>query len=878
MRRRSWTVMPVLMVLVMSGLAAPTVSAHPNVDPGSSASPPPAYSTSGDYATDVLGDPWDFSNDDDIPPMPLIGSENGVGISRDPSGTLTVATVANTTIKLIRTWGLELPWGRDGLLRPADASRYTKLSYSMCMPQRRGMGVHFWTETGAEGLLAIYPEAGCKNYTVDLLDRANYPFPGLQANWAGKIVRLEFLAGGAYVPGNPVVNVTLDWVRLHRADASPTPPTGLPIPRLLTPNQEGGADYATTAGNAWDYSGPEDVVSSGDLANMRYVDGDLHATSVRNDSFVELPLPQAFNPDRYHRATVDVCYDGAMGFANVPGGGMNARFAWIPVDAPAWSETQDIIIYPGCNRMTVDLATTPPVAVNDENTLYKLGWRGQLMERMRFDLNEDPGARSVILREIKLADDAAFSATYPITFVDAAGAAGVVADIYATTEAGTYTGTKIASGVPVGGGVNTFTWNGQNSAGARMPNGTYSIWMVMRNASGIASSYATGPLRLERPVPPTPSFFVPINPVRLMDTRSGQGGNLVALASGGFTELDVTGVQGLPETGMTAVVMNVTAASPTQAGFITAWPSGEERPLVASLNFLPDQTVPNLVTVKIGANGKVNLFNSVGRTDAIVDVMGYYTDVAPPGGGRFTSLTPSRILDTREGVGTGGRAGPVPGGSWIDVPATGVGGVPSSGVTGVALNVTVTEPTVAGFLTVWPSGEPRPFTATHTFVPGLTIGNLALAKVGANGRVSIFNSSGSAQIIADVVGYFSAAGGAFVPVAPRRLMDTRDGTGGVLGQIAADGSISVTLANGSPVPPAATAVVVNVTSVNSSSMSFITAWPTGSARPFAATMNPRPGVPVPNQAYLKLGPDGRLSLYNFTGSTDVVIDLFGYIS
>ena len=42
-------------------------------------------------------------------------------------------------------------------------------------------------------------------------------------------------------------------------------------------------------------------------------------------------------------------------------------------------------------------------------------------------------------------------------------------------------------------------------------------------------------------------------------------------------------------------------------------------------------------------------------------------------------------------------------------------------------------------------------------------------------------------------------------------------------------------------------------------------------------MNPRPGVPVPNQAYLKLGTDGRLSLYNYTGDTDVVIDVFGYV-
>ncbi len=150
--------------------------------------------------------------------------------------------------------------------------------------------------------------------------------------------------------------------------------------------------------------------------------------------------------------------------------------------------------------------------------------------------------------------------------------------------------------------------------------------------------------------------------------------------------------------------------------------------------------------------------------------------------------------------------------------------------------------------------------------------------MGAGGKVSIFNSAGFTNVVADVVGYFSANGGAFVPVNPARLLDTRDGTGGVRGQVGTDGTIDVALATGSPIPAGAKAVVVNVISVDSSSTSYVTAWPSGSGRPLAATMNPRPGVPVPNQAYLKLGPGGKLSLYNFIGSTDLVIDVFGYIT
>ena len=71
-------------------------------------------------------------------------------------------------------------------------------------------------------------------------------------------------------------------------------------------------------------------------------------------------------------------------------------------------------------------------------------------------------------------------------------------------------------------------------------------------------------------------------------------------------------------------------------------------------------------------------------------------------------------------------------------------------------------------------------------------------------------------------------------------------------------------------------MVVNITSVNSTIPSFITAWPTGVSRPNASTLNPRPGVPVPNQAYLKVGAGGKLDVFNASGGTDVIIDIFGY--
>jgi hypothetical protein len=857
--------------------AAP--AGHP-VNLGQWISPPPSLSTSGDYATDVFGDPWDFSNAEDVIPVDEVGGQATRGIWY-ANGLLNVNTVNGSTIRLLFDWPQVLPWGRDGWEHPIDAGRYTRASFSICSDNDLAMGLRFENAFGQEGLIPLDQWRGCRTYDIDLTNPANYPLAGAKGPWAGPVIRFELLRGGCMCSGqantNPVSLVQLDWFRLYRADAPSRPPTNVPVPKVLTPNVEGGADYATVeTGNPWDFNGMDDVASLNDVTNVRIAGGDLALTSRANDNFVGMRLGPPVNTDRYHRLTLDACYEGGFSLADAPGGGMNGRMAWRAWGIEDWTETQDFVVFPGCHRMTFSMDTNPPGAIHDEATQIVTGWRGMRPHEFRFDMNEDRGLRNMTLREVKLADDAAFAQTYGIRFQDVAGVAGARADIFVTTTEGSFNGTRIARDLVVTPGVNTFTWNGTTDTGAPMANATYWVYVVMRAGNNVGTGVSTGPVRVEKPVPQSPSYFVPLTPSRLLDTRNGQGGNIMPLAGGAFTELDVTGVGGVPEGGVTAVVMNVTVQGPTAAGYLAAWPSGEPQPLVANLNFGPGQTVPNLVTVKVGANGRVNIFNSAGMANVIADVMGYYTTSRPSSGGLFTPLVPSRILDSRTGLGRGGVAAPIPPNGSIDVPVTGLGGVPSSGVSAVALNLVVDSPTAEGYLTTWPTGEVRPLAATHNFVPGLTVGNFVLAKVGANGRISIFNSAGTTHVIADVVGYFSSSGGAFVPVTPRRLVDTRDGTGGPYGAVGPDGAFDAALANGSPVPANATAVVVNVTSANSTSPSFITAWPHGASRPLAATLNPRVGVPVPNQAYLKLG-GGRLGIYNSSGSTDVIVDVFGYM-
>jgi hypothetical protein len=167
----------------------------------------------------------------------------------------------------------------------------------------------------------------------------------------------------------------------------------------------------------------------------------------------------------------------------------------------------------------------------------------------------------------------------------------------------------------------------------------------------------------------------------------------------------------------------------------------------------PGDTVANLATVKVGGAGKVRIANSAGSTHVIADVVGWYGS-AGAAHSRFHPLTPARVLDTRSGP--SGRSTPVGPGKTLELTVAGAGGVPSAGATGVVVNITAVQPNAGGWLTAWPTGQVMPNASNLNFVPGAVVPNLAVLKVGAGGKVSIYNSAGSTAVIVDVVGWYHA--------------------------------------------------------------------------------------------------------------------------
>ena len=245
--------------------------------------------------------------------------------------------------------------------------------------------------------------------------------------------------------------------------------------------------------------------------------------------------------------------------------------------------------------------------------------------------------------------------------------------------------------------------------------------------------------------------YHPVTPVRVLDTRSGTGVAPGAVGPGQALHLQVAGLDGVPLGTANAVVLNVTVTGPTAPGFMTVYPDGVSRPLASNLNFSPGQTVPNLVMVKVSADGWVDFYNNSGSTQVVADLAGWY-DSGGTSGTRFNPLKPTRVLDTRSGVGS--PVQPVASSTPIRVHLAGVDGIPV-GAQAVVLNVTVTNPTVEGFLTVYPSDAGPPLASNLNFLAGQTVPNLVVVKLSPDGWATFSNAAGTTDVVADVAGWFS---------------------------------------------------------------------------------------------------------------------------
>ena len=241
--------------------------------------------------------------------------------------------------------------------------------------------------------------------------------------------------------------------------------------------------------------------------------------------------------------------------------------------------------------------------------------------------------------------------------------------------------------------------------------------------------------------------------------------------------------------------------------------------------------------------------------------------VAPTG---YVAVTPTRLADTRDGLGV--RRGTLPAGGTLTVVVAG-GDVPP-GATAAVLNVTAVLPTAPSYLTVWPAGQARPTASNLNLVRGATTANSVVVGLGVGGAVQIFNDTGQVDVVVDVAGYLApGAGDALVPTTPVRILDSRDGTGSPAQRWSPGETRRIPLPGW--VPAGVTGVVLNLTAVDPSAPTYLTAWP-GGARPNTSNVNLDRGATVPNLVVTGVT-DRAFSIFNSDGLVHVVADVAGYL-
>jgi hypothetical protein len=411
---------------------------------------------------------------------------------------------------------------------------------------------------------------------------------------------------------------------------------------------------------------------------------------------------------------------------------------------------------------------------------------------------------------------------------------------------------------------------------------------TLTSTAGLASA-ATLPASAVTPVWGT---YQTVAPARVLDTRSGKGAPKTApIGPGGSISLAMPAASGVPATGVSAVVLNVTVTAATRSSFLTVWPAGTPRPTASSINFVAGTNRANLVTVPLGTigsdAGKITIYNPLGSVQVIADVMGYYVaDGAATAGGFYERAVPERLLDTRDpsfgGALESGWSVSVP----VDYndPATGID--VNSHITALAVNITAVLPTKPGYLASWDGGSVLPTTSTLNFDAGTITPNMAVVPVGpcidcgtATGLPSITvanRSPGGVNLLVDIVGFFDDGqlgdGLRFRPLPPTRIVDTRTGLGTT--PLAAGQANAVT-APSSVAGNDTYSLVTNTTDVAPTLSGFLTLWADGDPMPVVSNLNAAKDQIVGNATITDVGMGNVFNVYNNRGTTNVVVDVVG---
>jgi glucose/arabinose dehydrogenase len=426
---------------------------------------------------------------------------------------------------------------------------------------------------------------------------------------------------------------------------------------------------------------------------------------------------------------------------------------------------------------------------------------------------------------------------------------------------------------PSGFGITTFATGIDQPVDLQVgPDG--SLYYLARGGGGFVGRIAFP----TSPPTPTETTFVPVSPVRVLDTRDGTG--LSGPFSAGTPRTwPVAGVSGLPANAV-AVTGNLTVTDQTEGGWVTVSPTPSANASPSTLNFPLGEDRANNVTIALGPSGSLSAVYAAapGRTAQLVfDVTGYF--LASEDGATYNPLGPVRSLDTRVGNGLTGMFDTDVSRTW---QVAGRDGIPADAVA-VTGNVTVTGQTSGGFVSVTPEPETSPATSTLNFPIADDRANGLTVALGSGGMLSaLFQGAAgsSTHLVFDVTGYYldDLTGARFVPLAPARVLDSRVITG-LAGPFVSGAPRVLTLVPGSAVPSTATAITGNLTAVNARSKGWVALTELPTASPGTSTLNFPAFDTRANGITAPVASNGTVALIHVGTSgttTDLILDVTGY--
>jgi YVTN family beta-propeller protein len=388
---------------------------------------------------------------------------------------------------------------------------------------------------------------------------------------------------------------------------------------------------------------------------------------------------------------------------------------------------------------------------------------------------------------------------------------------------------------------------------------------------------------------PTALQFVPLpSPCRAVDTRPerGGGGPIQGGVPQNFAISGAGSCATLPSAA--AYSMNVSVVPQGPLGYLTVWPAGQPRPLASTLNSLDGRIKANAAIIPAGASGEISVY-ATSTTNVIVDVNGYF---APVSGSTlaFYPLPPCRVADTRHDTYPPGlgppflnagqeRAFPI-----LDAATC---NIPSSGVAAYSLNFSVVPHGSLFYMTVWPTGGPRPTVSTLNDIPGQIIANAAIVTAGASGEVSVYPTNDT-DLVIDINGYFAAAGMgglSLYGVTPCRVIDTRTAGGAFNGLLSPPVDV---VDAGCAASSLAQAYVFNASVVPVGALGYLTLWPDGASQPLVSTLNALDASISSNMAIVPTGlthhkyvaavtSNGSVDAYA-SGLTQLILDISSYFA